>query len=363
MRFGLVVTLLLMGLGAGAAGAQTALVQAVPVPAPLVLEIGGKQVPLAEGPWIAAGDAPGRVETDVPLGGFGVIRNLVLLRPAANGRSVTAMAEINTNQIGIEDGWGLAADCLPVAGVESAILVRGGWDIACWFVTAREWDWTAEMPLAWHQAQAAARQRRLALPDRTVTVGLRVADRQGVIDLRFHLQDGKDAPDRVTLANWAVVSLRLLEAGLTKGLPAGRALPPFDAGSAALARAGVTQERIARLHVLVAEGALTEEEARRQEAAIRDAAAHEGTWSFDPDTVDGLRWGSLQVGQALTDASLTFLWTAQSLQAAAVTALQTSLRSARSYLTSVVWNTVRPVTRADAARVVDFGYGGHKAGL
>ncbi len=357
MRIAPVLALLLTGLAAGAAGAQTQ-----PDQTPALLEIGSKQVPLAEGPWIAAGDAAGRVETDVALGGFGVIRNLVLLRPAVNGRSVVAMAEVNSNQIGIEDGWGLAADCEPAAGVESAVLVRGGWDVACWFITARQWDWTAEMPLAWHQAQATAARRGLALPARTVTVGLRVANRQGVIDLRFHLVDGKDAPDRVALANWAVVSLRLLDAGLTHGLPAGRALPAFDAGSAALARGGIAQERIARLKALVAEGALTEEEARRQEAAIREAAAHEGVWSFDPDTIDGFRWASLQVGQALTDASLTFLWTAQSLQAAAVTALQTGARSARSYLTSVVWNRVRPVTRADSARVVDFAYGGHKPG-
>jgi hypothetical protein len=348
VRTGRIAALLVLVLAAGVARAQT-----VPL-----LEIGGKQVPLAAGEWIAAGDAAGRLVPEQTLGGFGLIRNLVLLRPSADGHGVAAMAEVNVNDIGIEDGWGLASDCQAGTGVESAIFVRSGWDAACWFVAARDWEWTPDMPPSWRQAQALAARRRLALPGRTVTVGLRVANRQDVIDLRFHLAETAEGPSREALAEWASVSLGVLEAGLTHALPAGRTLPSFDLAPVALARAGMAPFRMARLQALVAEGVLTEAEALRQQAAVRDAAAHEGSWSFDPDTIDGLRWFSLQSGMALSDASLTFLWTAQSLQAATVTLLQTSLRSARSWLTGVFWNHVgTPVTRADAARVVDFAYG------
>lgn len=340
---------LLLPLAAAGARAQT----------PPMLEVGGKQVPLAAGPWIAAGDAAGRLVPEMALGGFGLIRNLVLLRPSFDGRAVVAMAEVNVNEIGVEDGWGLAADCEASAVVESAIPVRGGWDAACWFVAARGWDWAAEMPPAWRQAQETAARRRLALPARTLTVGLRVANRQNVIDLRFHLLETADTPQREMLAEWAAASLGVLAAGLTHGLPAGRTLPAFDLAPTALAGAGIVQDRLARLRALVAQGALTEQEAHRQEAEIRDSAAREGSWSFDPDTIDGFRWFSLQAGSALSDASLTFLWTAQSVQAATVTLLQTSLRSAQAYATSVFWKHVAtPVTRADAARVVDFAYGG-----
>ncbi len=345
----LLAGLLLAGLAAGAARAQTA----------PMLEIGGKQVPLTTGGWIAAGDAAGRLVPELKLGGFGLIRNLVLLRPAFDGHTIAVMAEVNVNEIGIDDGWGLAGDCEASAVAESAIVVRGGWDAACWFVAARGWDWTADMPPAWRQAQAVAARRMLALPHRTLTVGLRVANRQDVIDLRFHLLETADAPQREVLAEWASASLGLLTAGLTHGLPAGRTLPAFDLAPSALAGAGIVQDRIARLQALVAEGALNEEEARRQETAIRESAAREGSWSFDPDTIEGFRWFALQTGSALSDASLTFLWTAQSLQAATVTLLQTSLRSAQAYFTGVFWKHVTtPVTRVDAARVVDFAYGG-----
>lgn len=351
MRTLRLVVLLLAVLAAGAARAQTG----------TVVEVGGKQVPLADGPWSAVGDAAGRLEPAMPLGGYGMIRELVLLRPSADGHAVVAMAEINANELGTEDGWGLAADCEPQASPESSILVRSGWDAACWFVAARDWDWTADMPPAWQQARTAAWARGLALPERTVTVGLRVANRHDVIDLRFHLADSRDASRREALAEWAAASLGLVGAGLTHGLPAGRALPGFDLGPAALARAGIVQERIARLQALVAQGALTEEEAHRQEAAVRVAAARELAWSYDPATVQGLRWFSMQTGLAATDAGLTYLWTEQSLQAAALTALQTGLRSARSYLTGVVWSRVSTTTtRSDAARVVDFAYGGSK---
>ncbi len=351
MRIVPLVVLLLVALAAGAARAQTGRVE----------EIGGKQVPLAEGAWIAAGDAAGRLEPAMPLGGYGIIRNQVLLRPSADGRGVAVMAEINVNELGVADGWGLAADCDPDFSAESGVLVRSGWDAACWFVATRDWDWTADMPPAWQQARTAAGRRGLALPDRTVTVGLRVANRRDVIDLRFHLAEAGDAAQREELAEWAAASLGLVAMGLTHGLPAGRALPGFDLGPAALARAGIVQERIVRLQALVAQGALTEEEARRQAAVIRAAAERELPWAYDPATVQGLRWFSMQTGLAATDAGLTYLWTEQSLQAAALTALQTGLRSVRTYLTNIVWTHVsNTATRSDAARVVDFAYGGRR---
>lgn len=347
--------MLLLVLAAGAARAQGH------ADGGTVLEIGGKQVPLAAGAWIAAGDAAGRLEPPIELGGYGMIRNRVFLRPAADGRGVAAMAEVNANELGTEEGWGLASACEPADGADAGILVRSGWDAACWFVTARRWDWTADMPPAWRQARAAAARAGLALPARTVTVGLRVANRSDVIDLRFHLPDTGGAARREVLAEWAATSLGLVGAGLTHGLAAGQTLPGFDPGPAALARAGIVQQRIARLEALVAQGALTDEEAARQEAAVRATAEHELPWAYDPATVEGLRWFSMQTGLALTDAGLTYLWTEQSLQAAALTALQTGLRSARSWLTGVIWNQVSSTApRSDAARVVDFAYGGRQ---
>ena len=237
MRSACLVLLVLACMHAGAARAQTA---------PL-LDIAGKQVPLTAGQWIAAGDAAGRLVPEMQLGGFGLIRNLVLLRPAFDGHTVAVMAEVNVNEIGIEDGWGLAGDCEASAVAKSAIVVRGGWDAACWFVAARAWDWTADLPPAWRQAQAAAARRALALPHRTLTVGLRVANRQNVIDLRFHLLETADTPPRAVLAEWASASLGLLAAGLTHGLPAGRTLPEFDLAPGALAGAGIIQARLTRV--------------------------------------------------------------------------------------------------------------------
>lgn len=350
MRFAL-LGVVLLGLLAGAARAQTG----------VVAEIGGKQIPLAEGVWLPAGDAAGRLDPDQTLGGFGRIRNMVLLRPSGNRRFAVAMAEINANEIGIDDGWGLAGDCQPAGTVESAILVRGGWDAQCWFVTSRAWDWSADMPPAWQQARAMAKQRGLALPDRTVTVGLRVANRRDIIDLRFHLTETGDEALRDVLPAWATTSVGLLAAGLKHGLPDGRALPSFELSPAALARAGITRERVARLEALVAQGALTQDEARRQEAALRDTSANPEVWAFDPATVEGMRWVSLQGASALSNAVLTFVWTAQSLQAATLTLAQTGAISARSYLTNLFWNQVsKQETRPDAARVVDFAYGGSK---
>ena len=346
--------LLLAAASPGGARAQTAPVD----------EIGGKQVPLTEGRWIAAGDAAGRLEPDRPLGGYGTIRNRVLLSPAADGKRIAAMAEVNVNEIGVEDGWGLAGECGQTPDpADSGVLVRAGWDASCWFVATRGWDWTAAATPAWRQAAALAEQRGYALPERTVSVGLRVANRRDVIDLRFHLAEAADMPPRESLPGWALVALGLLEAGLKHQLPEGRTLPAFDLPEEGLARSAIALERAGRLAELVAAKSLTPGEAEQQDAAMRTAERRESMHAFDPATVGFYRWLSFQSVAALSDASLTFLWTAQSLQAATVTLLQQTLRTGRTYIGRWVWSEVSTQdTRPDAARVVDFAYGGRPTG-
>ena len=346
---------------AGAAQAQMPEpVQGQPLKGQPVLELGGKQVPLAEGVWLRAGDAPGRVVGDAPPGGFGLIRNLVLLRPSADGHRVAAMAEVNVNQIGIEDGWGLAAECSPGAPGRSGIVVRSGWDASCWFIAPRSWDWQGDLPPAWAQARDAAGS--LELPVRTITIGLRVANRHDVVDLRFHLAEAADLPPTASLEDWALAALGAAEAGMKHRLPGGLALPAFDTPRTVLAEGGIARERLAQLSDLVVEGTLSRADAERQAAAIRRTAERDGSEAIDPGDISFYRWLTFQSSAAMSDAALTFMWTAQSLQAAAVTLLQTSFRSARGYIGTKVWNYFgTPTTRPDVARVVDFEYGGRAA--
>jgi len=349
--------------------------------APPVLAIAGKQVPLPEGNWIVAGRAPGAVTPGKDLGSYGTIWNVVLLRISPRG-ALDAMAEINVNDMAVDDGWGVAADCQRSDLVLTVVRSRAGWDATCFFVTHTIWNRDTALPAAWRQANAVAAQRGLILPATTVTAGFRVANRRDIIDVRFHfLADPADVPatnwnasqwsrdqlqqDRWRLAfdrsvaEWSAMMIGHVEAGLKNRLPPTWITPAPGAAEASLDRASIMSLRQRRLAALRSSGLLSAAQADRQSALLRQAEADDSHDAIDPGADDFYRLLSYQGLSVTSDALVTFMWTAQSVQAAAVTLLQASLRTGRSYAVAYLWDWYGDTpTRPDIARTVDFAYGG-----
>jgi hypothetical protein len=349
--------------------------------APPVLAIAGKQVPLPEGNWIVAGRAPGAVTPGKDLGSYGTIWNVVLLRISPRG-ALDAMAEINVNDMAVDDGWGVAADCQRSDLVLTVVRSRAGWDAACFFVTHTIWNRDTALPAAWRQANAVAAQRGLILPATTVTAGFRVANRRDIIDVRFHfLADPADVPatnwnasqwsrdqlqqDRWRLAfdrsvaEWSAMMIGHVEAGLKNRLPPTWITPTPGAAEASLDYASIMSLRQRRLAALRSSGLLSAAQADRQSALLRQAEADDSHDAIDPGADDFYRLLSYQGLSVTSDALVTFMWTAQSVQAAAVTLLQASLRTGRSYAVAYLWDWYGDTpTRPDIARTVDFAYGG-----
>src|SRR5262245_31022145 len=95
-------------LGAALIGARDAAALAVGDTITGNLAIGEKQVPLPQGDWVVAG--LGAQTFDMPeVGAFGAIRSVILFQRA--GDRVVAVAEINTNAIAVNDGWGRTRSC------------------------------------------------------------------------------------------------------------------------------------------------------------------------------------------------------------------------------------------------------------
>jgi len=346
-----------------------------------VLAIAGKQVPLPEGNWIVAGRAPGAVTPGKDLGSYGTIWNVVLLRISPHG-ALDAMAEINVNDMAVDDGWGVAADCQRSDLVLTVVRSRAGWDAACFFVTHTIWNRDTALPAAWRQADAVAAQRGLILPATTVTAGFRVANRRDIIDVRFHfLADPADVPatnwnasqwsrdqlqqDRWRLAfdrsvaEWSAMMIGHVEAGLKNRLPPTWITPAPGAAEASLDHASIMSLRQQRLAALRSSGLLSAAQADRQSALLRQAEADDSHDAIDPGADDFYRLLSYQGLSVTSDALVTFMWTAQSVQAAAVTLLQASLRTGRSYAVAYLWDWYGDTpTRPDIARSVDFAYGG-----
>ena len=350
--------------------------------APPVLAIAGKQVPLPEGQWIVAGRAPGVVTPETGLGSYGTIWNLVLFRIDSASGTPDAMAEINVNAMAVDDGWGIAADCQRTDLVLAAVRSRSGWDAACYFVTNTLWDWHSELPPAWRQAMTIAGKRLLHLPNTTVTAGFRVANRHDVIDVRFHFVSGpiaqRDASwstspwhrdslrqdrRRLTvdrdLAEWSAMMIGCIEAGLKHRLDESHTVPAPGADEAVLDRSSILHLRQRRLEYLRSTGLLSTAQFDQQSALLHQADAADSHDAIDPSTESFYRLLSLQGLSVTSDAIVTFLWTAQSVQAAAVTLLQASLRTGRGYAMAYFWELYGGTpTRPDSARTVDFAYGG-----
>jgi hypothetical protein len=307
---------------------------------------------------VIAGSATGRITKGGNLGGYGTIRNLVLFR-IAPGNTLDAMVEINSNELSVTDGWGIAADCqradLPLTVVRSS----GGWDAACFFVGHTSWDPATSALPAWRQAQVVATQHGLALPDNTVTAGFRVANRRDVLDVRFHFRDRRTPALASDVAAWSAMLIGCLEMGLKNRLPASLRLPAPGATDAALDHASMAHRRQERLASLHASGALSADEFTRQSAALRQAEVAGNQAGADPTREEFYRLLSLQGLTVTSDAVVTFLWTAQSVQAAALTMAQAGLRIGRGYVTAYVWDWYGGApTRPDTPSTLDFAYAG-----
>src|SRR5262245_39394200 len=95
------------------------------------LAVGEKQVPLPQGDWVVAG--LGAQTFDMPeVGAFGAIRSVILFQRA--GDRIVAMAEINTNAIAVNDGWGRTRSCQRGQQFILVTRYRTGWEMSCFFV-------------------------------------------------------------------------------------------------------------------------------------------------------------------------------------------------------------------------------------
>jgi hypothetical protein len=238
-------------------------------------------------------------------------------------------------------------------------------------VTRTAWDASrnapADVPAAWLEARAFAAKRRLDLPANTVTAGFRVANRRDVVDVRFHFAtaapatDGREpqslAFDR-DVAEWSAMMIGCVEAGLKNRLQASAAVPGPDAAAAVLERSSILHQRQQRLAYLRSSGLLSTEQFNRESTMLREADADDRHDAIDPGEAHFYRLLSLQGMSVTSDALVTFLWTAQSVQAAALTAMQAGFRAGRGYVVAYLWDLYGGApTRPDFARTVDFAYG------
>lgn len=158
----------------------------VPAPGGVIqgsLDLAGKQIVLPDGDWVVAGHGYDQVAglDDVP---YGAIENVVLFR--LDGSRVTAFVIAQRNVIAIENGWGLAPECLrtDLLGLEVYDAAEG--HSFCGFVTHVATAVDSTSASAWQAAMAYAGSEALVLPPGWLMAGFRRNDITDTLDVRYH---------------------------------------------------------------------------------------------------------------------------------------------------------------------------------
>lgn len=341
------------------------------------LAVGEKQVPLPQGDWIIAG--LGAQDFDMPeVGAFGAIRSVILFQRV--GERVVAIAEINTNAIAVNDGWGRTRSC---ARGQQFLLVtryRTGWEMSCFFVQPTYAPAGAAGPETWQQARRFAASNRLAVPDLWLTAGFRVSDRQDLVDARFHFDPAlfmgtaaetarrpadwaseivRSDPVKLgaaqLLATWAIGFDSWIERGLRNELRA--ASPVMPQVAAFLTDTPQVDAKLLALEQLYREGLLNRADYRAQsrQAATEVPMIIEQTGGGLPLSVR--KNISFRVFGSIVDYILAFAVTLSSPVSTGITATIVALHSVVFVFNDNFWEDyfARRTTR-NAERVIDFTY-------
>lgn len=347
-------------------------------------ELNGRQIPLPEGEWTAAGKGHNGVVSGV-AGAFGTIDSNILLRIEAG--QVRAIVELNTNSISVNEGWGTTQACAAEDMLARFNLYRTAVDGLCFFVTETKVPGAAkDSPQAWIQAFAWAKEQGLVIPQTWLTIGYRISNRHDIMDARYHL-DGRElgalAPGKTewsveavvanpakfqvvsSLNAWAGLVTEFFESGLRgrlpgqlRGLSAPQPLVADERIEATLDKNAVgLASKEARKHALdklVEEGVILSKDLDAYRAAV-DAVAPPPTIEDYYKTL-ALKTASYNFFRVSVDYLLAYIVTANPAISGYITASIVFFHSIAQVINDVSWDNYISGQKRDGSESVEFHY-------
>lgn len=346
------------------------------------ITIAGKSAPLPPGDWIVAGVGPGVLKDGAAPGPYGLIWNVVLMRPTQDGRAIDAMMELNVNDLGVSDGWGVSASCSRKDFPLAVVRYKAGWDASCFFLTHSLWDWRKAATRAWGDAMRYAASRSWTLPQTTVTSGFRVANRRDVMDARIHFttafhgipepqvadwsqsawhatrieKDERRIGFAKALTEWTVLTSGYMEAGLKRRLPE-TALPNPGVDAETLARDSIARQRLTALESLRKAGLISEANFNDQARTLAEKGIDPSSASIDPATVALYKTLAYRPTVSVANIFIDYYWIGQPFATGVLLLLQVTINSFKFYFHELAWDKfVGGGSRRDSARTLDFAY-------
>lgn len=346
------------------------------------ITIAGKSAPLPPGEWVVAGVGPGVLKDGAAPGPYGLIWNVVLLRPTQDKRAIDAMMELNVNDLGVSDGWGVSASCSRKDFPLAVVRYKAGWDASCFFLTHSLWTWRKPVTRAWEDAMRYAAARSWTLPSATVTSGFRVANRRDVMDARFHfttafhgiqeppLADWSQSAWHATriekderrinfakaLTEWTVLASGYMEAGLKQRLPEAP-LPNPGVDAETLARDSIARQRLATLEGLRKGGLISDANFEDQARVLAEKGIDPTSVAIDPATIALYKTLAYRPTVSVANIFIDYYWIGQPFATGVLLLLQVTINSVKFYFHELAWDKfVGGGQRRDSARTLDFAY-------
>jgi hypothetical protein len=203
-----------------------------------------------------------------------------------NGDRVSAIAEFNTNEISVSDGWDQPEACDTMPSDQRRVRYRSRLDASCAFITTSR---ITGGPPAWQQAFDYMAVHHLRVAPTMLTAAFIISDRQDFIDARLHF-DPADFPESETarriILGWAVKVAPDFEAGMANHLVGASLDGPQRA--ALLSDTPELDRTLLELETLQQSGGLSPSEAMSQQ----QAAEAELPGSAEPETSAAEGWYS-----------------------------------------------------------------------
>ena len=371
-----------MALAAGLlVGAATAEAQTVGSTVSDVVTVSGKQVPIPPGEFTVV--AVGLANAQMKKAGFesdrldlGPIRTVTLAQ-VDNGR-VPVVIEVAVNLLPHHDGWGTTADCTRKDLYAALSNYKSGWDVSCLYL--KPLPVTGDVPAPGGAAlKRFAGERKAAVSSFWIVAGLRVADRQDVVDVRYHVDPAslglpasaqsaaewepkviEQQPARLgvvkDLAAWAGRIAAPLSDGLRGRLPATTGSFPKIAGAASMPPdAEVRAARAAALQRLLDASEISQAEYEQQMAAIAGPAAEAaGSWTYAQ--VAGWKAFTYRVVVTTINAGIDYVFIGQPFAAGVLVILQVVVNTTKFFFHEMMWQEVFGISplQRDNPEVIEF---------
>lgn len=347
------------------------------------ITVAGKQVPLPPGEFavVSVGTANARMKKagmESDRLDLGPVRTVTLAQ-VADGR-IPVVVEIAANLVPHHDGWGTTEDCTRKDLYAALSNYKSGWDVSCLYLKPLSVGGDVPAPGGTAVAEFAV-GRGADASSFWVVAGLRVADRQDVVDVRYHIDPAslgvpaaaasaavwepgaiEGQPERLDvvkdIAAWAGLVAEPLSRGLRGRLDTATLIVPAIAGAASVDPEAV--ERAARaeaLQRLRAAGEVSETEYQDQMAAIAGTAAAAGEASWTYAQVAGWKAFTYRVVVTTINVGIDYVFVGRPFAAGVLVVLQVVVNTTKFFFHEMMWQEVFGVSplQRDAPNVIEFG--------